>query len=172
MENPAFNAKDDNAEKTFDDPLGHVKYSPEECGEKLLQGIYQTASMFLEGAEALKPKIKDQKLKDTIELESKGIDRIMDEAARIMRSKKIEPKAPSFFTRAAAWMGVQFHSLINAENRRIAEMMTEGCNIGIYGCIENIYDFQKADQSIKELCESLMHILEKYLESMKYFLTH
>ena len=100
--NPAFNAADDNAEKTFDDPFGHVRFTPEECDEKLLQGIYQAASMFWESVEILKPKIKDQKLKDTIELECRGIDKIMDDAVRIMRSKKIAPKAPGIFARAAA----------------------------------------------------------------------
>ena len=148
------------------------KPTPEECDEKLLQGVYQTASMFLNAIDALIPKVKDQKMKDTMELERRGVDKIMDDAVRIMRSKKIEPKAPNIFTRAAAWMGVQFNSLINADNRHIAEMMTEGCTMGIYGSIENIYDFQKADTEIKKLCEDLMHILEEYLNSMKYFLTH
>ena len=171
-QNPAFNAKDDNAEKTFDDPLGHVKFTPEECDEKLLQGIYQTAAMFMDGANALKAKIKDEKLKDTIALECHGIDNIMDEAVRIMRSKKIEPKLPNIFARAASWMGIQLNSLISAENRRTAEIMMDGCLMGIYGCIENIYDFQKASPEIKELGENLMRILEKYLDSMKYFLTH
>lgn len=170
--NPAVNAKDDNAEKTFDDPLGHVKFTAAECNEKLLQGIYQAASMFMISCDALKPKIKDQKLKDTLALQNEGVDNIIDKTVRELRKMKIEPKTPALFTRAAAWMGIQFNSMISAENRHIAEMMIEGCTMGIYSCVEHIYDYQKADKSIKALCEDLMHLFEKYLDSMKYFLTH
>ncbi len=151
---------------------GHVKLTPAECNEKLLQSIYQTATMFLSSSDSLMPKIKDQKLRDTLSLENEGIDNIADKAVRGLRAIKASPRQPALFTRAAAWMGIQFNAMVNSDNRRIAEMMMEGCTMGIYGCIEHIYDYQKANKDNKALCQDLMLLLEKYSDSMKYFLTH
>ena len=138
----------------------------------LLQKIYANAKTGADATGFAIGKARGEKLRETLKLELEGYENYLNESARLLRAAKTEPKPNGIMSRAGLWLSFHANTLADASNRKIAEMLTESAMTGINDMIESIYDHQDAEEPAKHLAARLMQLREKYINSMKYFLTH
>jgi uncharacterized protein YaaN involved in tellurite resistance len=69
-----------------------------------------------------------------------------------------EPKEPPAMAKGMAHMKTNFKMTTKPSDETIADLITDGCNMGIKSLHRYLNQYQTADEDIKKLAEKLIHL--------------
>jgi len=136
---------------------------------ELLQYIYKTADMGLEGIDAVE-KHAEQKLLEELRRERNEYESVRSDADQMIRKHGDEPGGTGVMAKMGADMMTAAEMTMDDSRGKIAEMMIQGTTMGIVKTIRHLKDYEGQDEDARKLGERLLDLQEENVEKMKAYL--
>lgn len=79
-------------------------------------------------------------------------------------------KDPSPVMRVMTWFGTQMRLMPHADDKKIAKLMMDGCNMGIESSASYLNEYKDAQKNIQELAQDLIQLEEDFQKALMTFL--
>ncbi len=81
-----------------------------------------------------------------------------------------EGKDPNPMAKGMSWMKTNIKITIDASDSTIADLMTDGCNMGVKSLNRYLNEYKAADEFSKDICKRLINLEEKLTIQSRKFL--
>lgn len=114
--------------------------------------------------------VKDQEMKKIL-LESKEKHRVLgDETHQLLSQYKDDVKEPNIMAKSMAWMKTNFEIAVNNSDKTIADLITDGCNMGVKSLNRYLNQYKAADEKSKDIAKRVINIEEKLALDLRGYL--
>ncbi len=120
--------------------------------------------------EQIIPYIKDNCLKKLVEDYDKKHIELGDECHNMLNAAGEDEKDPSKVTKAMAWFGTEIKLAVDDSNSRIAEMLVDGCNMGIKSLSKYYNKYKQAETKVRDMVFELINIEQDFMNELLAFL--
>lgn len=114
--------------------------------------------------------IKDTKLKDLITSYNEKHIRIGDNCHTLLNSVGEDEKDPAAMAKVMSWFSTEMKLMINDDDAKIAEIMIDGCNMGIKSLSRYLHQYKGADSESIHLTEKLIKIEQDFMKELLVYL--
>lgn len=143
---------------------------PNEDTIKLLKECDAGAKMGIDGINRVINKTENKKLKSLLEKYLKDHERLEEKIQEELKKFKDEEKNPNPLAKAMSWVKINVKLIKGEHDKVIADLMTEGCNMGIKSICKYLNEYSRAMERIKGLCYDLVEIEENFSKDLRKFL--
>jgi len=95
---------------------------------------------------------------------------IGNEIAETLREMGGHGKDPNPMARVMSWMKINFKMLEKGDDKTIAALMLDGCNMGVKQLSAYLNEYDSADDKSKRLAKRLINCEEKLAKELKNYL--
>ena len=107
-----------------------------------------------------------QILKDTLNVHN----RLGNRTHELLSSFGEETKEPNPIAKGMSWMKTNVKLVFNESDSTIADLMTEGCNMGVKSLNKYLNEYEAANEITKDITKRLIHLEEKLVTDIKCYL--
>lgn len=143
---------------------------PNEDTINLLKECDAGAKMGIDGINRVINKTENKKLKSLLEKYLKDHEKLEEKIQEELKKFKDEEKDPSPLAKAMSWVKINVKLIKGEHDKVIADLMTEGCNMGIKSICRFLNEYNSAMEGIKGLCYDLVEIEENFSKDLRKFL--
>ena len=139
---------------------------------KLLKECDAGSKMAVTSIDDVLDDVQDSKLKKLL-IESKDHhSKLGNELHEHLNKNCVEGKEPNVMARSMSWMKTNMKLGIGTEDndKIIADLMTDGCNMGIKSINRYLNKYPNANEDVKELAKDLILSQERFRDDMVKFL--
>ena len=136
---------------------------------ELYQEIYKGCKMGGEAIVNLLPKVTDEGLRSELTAQLERYEEFASKAREQLFDMDKSPKEENLLTKLSSKMGVMMNTMIDATSSHIAQMIIEGCSMGITDLIKAIHAHDEKDDAEK-LARDVISFEESCTENMKKYL--
>ena len=95
---------------------------------------------------------------------------LQNEIQGLLHTYHDEGKDPNPLAKGMAWMKTNMTIAVSDSDCAIADIITDGCNMGIKSLNKYINQYKAADERSKDFARRLVNLQERQLEGMRQFL--
>lgn len=88
----------------------------------------------------------------------------------LLKQYHSEEKDPCAMAKGMSWLKTTFKLGMDATDSTIADLMTDGCHMGVKSLHKYLNEYAEANHESKKLCNRLIDIEEKLCEGLKAYL--
>ena len=114
--------------------------------------------------------VKSRELKQILEDSLKENDKVKDELQKLLEEYHDDGKEPGAMAKGMSWINTNVKLAVNESDKVIADLMTDGCNMGIKSLNKYLNQYEAADEKSKTLAKKLIKLEEKLAEDVKSYL--
>ena len=114
--------------------------------------------------------VKDSELKKIIEQYNKEHIQIGDECHKILDKAGETEKDPSPMAKAFSWISTEIKMMINDDEKKIADVMVDGCNMGIKALSRYLNEYKEADKESRNLTQKLIRLEQDFMNDLLVYL--
>ncbi len=115
-------------------------------------------------------KVQDSQMKQLLSESKEHHEKLGNEIHSMLIEHNSEEKDPGMMAKSMSWLKTNMKLEMNESDATIADLMTEGCNMGIKSLNRYKNQYQAADNSSKELCTRLISIEETLCKGLREYL--
>ena len=97
-------------------------------------------------------------------------EKLGNEIHSMLNERGLEGKDPSMMASGMSWMKTNMKMMMEPSDETVADLITDGCNMGIKSLNEYLNEYEDADESIKEICHRLISMEESLCEDVAAYL--
>ena len=136
----------------------------------LLKECDAGTKMAISSIDEVLEKVRDSDLKDLL-VESKGHhEKLRGEIHERLRSLDASEKDPNPMAKGMSWMKTNMKIAMDASDATIADLLTDGCGMGVKSLHKYLNQYQAADNTSQEMCRRLISIEEQLANSLRSYL--
>ena len=120
--------------------------------------------------EQVQPYITDEKLKSTIDEYNDKHIKIGDECHQMLNEVNEEEKDPKVMAKAYSWVSTEVKLMMNNNSHEIANIMIDGCNMGIKSVSEYINKYKAASEESVNLAKNLVKMEQEFMDDMLVYM--
>ena len=79
-------------------------------------------------------------------------------------------KEPNIMARGMSTLKTNVEMMVDPSDATIADLITDGCNMGVKSLSKYLNQYAAADESAKDVCKKLIHIEEKLAHDIRGYL--
>lgn len=143
---------------------------PNEDTIKLLKECDAGAKMGIDGIEEVLDKVENENLKSILEKYLQDHKKLEDKIKGELDKFHDEEKEPNPIAKVMSWMKTNVKLIKGEHDKVIADLMTEGCNMGIKSICRYMNQYPNALENIKKLCYDLVELEENFAKDMREYL--
>ena len=95
---------------------------------------------------------------------------LQNEMQGLLHTYHDEGKDPNPFAKGMAWMKTNMTVAFDESDEAIADIITDGCNMGIKSLYKYLNQYKAADESSKDFTKKLINLQERQLNEMRQYL--
>ncbi len=114
-------------------------------------------------------------------IENKDFERILSESKRehevlrdeinsLLENYSDEGKEPNPMAKAMSHMKCEMKIMMDKDDKTIADLMTDGCNMGVKSLNKYLNEYKAADERSKDIAKRLINLEEKLAVDIRDFL--
>lgn len=137
---------------------------------KLLRECDAGVEMGVSSIDDVADDVKSDKLKQILNdnrAEHTDLDRDLQE---LLSQYKDEGKDPNPMAKGMSWMKTNMKMMMDKSDHTIADLMTDGCNMGVKSLNKYLNQYKAADEKSKDICKRLINLEEDLIIQMRQFL--
>ena len=115
-------------------------------------------------------KTTNEKLKKLLEICKEGHEKLKEEIQNKLEQCHDTGKDPNPMAQGMSWMKTNMKLSMDSSDASIADLMTEGCNMGVKSLYKYRNQYEDADKKDLDICDRLIKIEEKLCEGMHPYL--
>ncbi|MBQ8636735.1 MAG: hypothetical protein IJ423_01915 [Clostridia bacterium] len=108
-----------------------------------------------------------EKLLTDCKNEHEKLDR---EIQQLLDKYQDDGKEPAAIAKGMSWMKTNVKLAMNDSDKTIADLMTDGCNMGVKSLNKYLNEYEAADEVSKDICKRLINLEEKLAVDIRKFL--
>jgi len=97
-------------------------------------------------------------------------DKLKIEIDRLLTKYKDEGKNPNPMAKSMSWMKTNVKLSLDESDKTIADLMTDGCNMGVKSLNHYLNQYEAAEEKIKDITKRLINLEEKLTIDIRKFL--
>ena len=137
---------------------------------KLLRECDAGVKMGVASIEDVLPHVHSQKLKSCL-IECKGEHQKLDSDIQSQLNRfHDDGKAPNPVAKRMSWMMTNMKLALDNTDSRIADLMTDGCNMGVKSLNRYLNEYEAADEYSKDIAKRLIKIEQKLADNVRDYL--
>ena len=137
---------------------------------KLLRECDAGTKMAVNSIDEILEKVDDEKLKHLLQESKQHHKQLELDIHKQLDTYKAEEKEPNPMARGMSWMKTNMKLGMNDSDATIADLLTDGCDMGIKSLYKYMNQYDDADKTAKEICEKLIAIEEKLEKDLRKYL--
>ena len=137
---------------------------------KLLRECDAGARMAVTSIDEILEEVQDAVLKKLLQESKARHERLGDEIHRLLKEHKAEGKEPAVMAKGMSWMKTNVKMAVDPTDGTVAELITDGCDMGIKSLSRYMNQYGNADQESRRLCRELIDIEEKLCKDIRKYL--
>ena len=95
---------------------------------------------------------------------------LQNEMQALLHKYHDEGKDPNPIAQGMAWLKTNFTVTFNESDAEIADIITDGCNMGIKSLCKYLNQYKAADERSKDFAKRLINLEERQIEGMRQYL--
>ena len=116
------------------------------------------------------PHVKSKDLKARLEKSKAEHDELAHEIEQELSRYQDDGKEPNPIAKTMSTMKTNMELMMKEEDKTIASLMTDGCNMGVKSLNKYLNEFEAADEKSKDICKRLIHLEESLTHQIRDFL--
>ena len=113
--------------------------------------------------------VKNDKLKSSLTESMSSNHRIEKELQAKLRGFHDDGKEPNPLVQGMSWVKTNFEMMVDGSDSKIAEMMMDGCNMGIKSLSRYMNQYKAADERSKDIAKRLISSEERLSADMRHY---
>lgn len=114
--------------------------------------------------------VTSSKLKTKLENSMKENEKIKYDLQDLLHDYHDNGKAPSYMAKSMASIKTNFKLAVNESDSTIADLITDGCNMGVKSLSRYMNKYKAADEKSKNIAKKLIGVEEKLAADIRGFL--
>ena len=137
---------------------------------KLLRECDAGIKMGVKSIDDVMPYAKSQELKKYLNRCKDEHDELDEQLQELLNSYDDEGKEPNPIAKGMSWMKTSMKLSMNESDHTIADLITDGCNMGVKSLSKYLNQYAAADEKSKEICHKLIDIEELLRKDLRPYL--
>ena len=138
--------------------------------EKLLKECNAGIKMGVSSIEEVLDNVKSEKLKDILESSKEEHQRLGSETDEILERFDMEGKEPNLMAKGMSWLKTNVMISMDDRDNTIADLITDGCNMGVKSLNKYLNRYKAADEKAKDITKKLINMEASLAEKMREYL--
>ena len=137
---------------------------------RLLRECDAGVKMGVDSIEQVLPHICSGDLKARLEESRSEHEKLAKEIEHALARYEDDGKAPNPIAKTMSTMKTNMELMMHEDDKTIASLMTDGCNMGVKSLNKYLNEFEAADERSKDICKRLIHLEESLTHQIRDFL--
>ena len=137
---------------------------------KLLRECDAGIQMGVSSIDQVLESIENQKMRDMLSSSKDEHHRLMKEVQAALSRFHEDGKAPNPMAKAMSTIKTNMEMMIKPTDATIADLMTDGCNMGVKSLSKYLNQYAAADESAKDVCKKLIAMEEQLAKDLRGYL--
>lgn len=138
--------------------------------EKLLRETDAGCKTAVNSIEAVIDRAESKEMQELLGKSLKTHKQLGEEIGGLLRTHGEEGKEPNPMARTMAEMKIDWKMMMENSDHTIANLMMDGCNMGIQKLSEYINQYAAADSKVVDIAERLIGAEQKFMDELRMFL--
>ena len=114
--------------------------------------------------------VKDGELKECLNKCKVEHNKLDDEIQELLDKYEYEGKEPAAMAKGMSWIKTNVMLAMNDSDETVADLITDGCNMGVKSLNKYLNKYEAADEISKDICKRLINLEEKLAIDIRKFL--
>ena len=97
-------------------------------------------------------------------------EKLQKEISMLLDRYQDDGKDPNPIAKGMSWVKTNMKLGMDMSDQTIADLMTDGCNMGVKSLNQYLNQYQAADEVSKDICKRLIHLEERLALDIRSFL--
>lgn len=97
-------------------------------------------------------------------------DKLKDEIQALLDEFHDDGKDPNPMAKGMSWMKTNVKLVMNESDNTVADLITDGCNMGVKSLSRYLNQYKAADEKSKDIAKRLIHLEEKLAVDIRSYL--
>lgn len=137
---------------------------------KLLRECDAGIRMGIESIDDVMQYVKSDELRELLSVCKKEHNTLNGEIQSLLDRYQDDGKKPNPMARGMSWVKTNMKLGMDASDSTIANLMTDGCNMGVKSLNRYLNQYEAADEVSKDIAKRLIHLEEKLTADIRSFL--
>ncbi len=137
---------------------------------ELLKQCDQGVRMGIDAISDMLPKVDDEKLKDLLRKFSDRHNDIKIELDEMLESHGLKSETPNIMAKSMAEMKTDFKMMIKKDDKTAADLMTDGCDMGMKTLTKYLNEYEGAEERAKDMARRIIKIEEDFEKALREYL--
>ena len=137
---------------------------------KLLRECDAGVKMGVTSIDDVLPHTKSDQLQKRLSVCKEEHEQLQSEIQQLLGKYKDEGKNPNPIAKGMSWMKTEFKLGMEDTDATVADLMTDGCNMGVKSLNRYLNQYKAADEVSKDITKRLINLEEKLAIDIRSFL--
>ena len=137
---------------------------------KLLRECDAGSKMAVSAIDEVLDKAQDAKLNNLLIKSKQHHAKLGNEIHSLLKQHGSDDKDPNPMAKSMSWLKTNWKMGVDESDATIADLMTDGCNMGVKSLNKYLNRYPAADEKSKNICKQLIAIEEQLGESLRNYL--
>ena len=97
-------------------------------------------------------------------------EKLREETEKLLDRYNDDGKEPAAMAKGMSWLKTNVMMAFEGSDETIADLMTDGCNMGVKSLSKYLNKYKAADETSKDICKRLIALEEKLASDIRQFL--
>lgn len=136
----------------------------------LLKECDAGAKMAVSSIDEVLEKVCASDMKQLLQESKSHHEKLCDEIHALLERHHSEEKEPSAMAKGMSWIKTNMKLTMNEDDSTVADLLTDGCNMGMKSLHKYLNQYKAADHSSKDICGRLISIEEHLCQKLHSYL--
>ena len=137
---------------------------------KLLRECDAGVRMGTDSIADVQPHVRSEKLKKLLDTCKDEHDKLNTEIRTLLSKYEDDGKNPNPIVKGMSWLKTNVKLGMDDTDKTVADLMTDGCNMGVKSLNRYLNEYEAADEVSKDICKRLINLEEKLAIDIRGFL--
>ena len=137
---------------------------------KLLRECDAGVEMGMSSIDDVLPYVEAENFKNLLKNCKEEHEKLEREIRALLRNYGDEGKDPNPMAKGMSWIKTNVMLVMNESDKTIADLMTEGCNMGVKSLNKYLNQYKAANEITKDITKRLINLEEKLVTDIRCYL--
>ncbi len=142
----------------------------EEDTIKLLRECDAGIKMGVEAIDEVIQYVNSPELKQYLEKNKSDHEKLKSELQKLLDEYHDDGKEPNAMAKSMSWLKTNVKLAVNESDKTIADLITDGCNMGVKSLNRYLNQYEAADETSKDIAKQLISLEENLAIDIRKYL--
>lgn len=137
---------------------------------RLLKECDAGTKMAVSSIDDVLDRVQSSDMKELLTESKAHHEKLGNEIHSLLLEHGSEDKEPSVMAKGMSWMKTNMKMSMDESDATVADLITDGCNMGIKSLHRYLNQYQTADSTSKDICNRLVSIEEELCKDLRAYL--